>query len=207
MENRAHQAPKSVVRRESKHINMNDPLENLMADKTDKELEGYLINVKQHTAAEITAALSELQQRGKEPNSMQLAYLNQIIRRKLIDEDPNVAVYYSKQSLFTFSILFSVLAASILLSLNLKDKREKWVIIGFGITYTVFMVTTVSQFSNNILIPFGFNALGGAVLQTFFWNRYIGKDTLYKRKSLLIPTLVAIAICIPLIVLSIYAQP
>lgn len=183
-----------------------EELANFMASLSDKELDKYLINHKNFSSSEIEAALVELQKRGKSFTDFQLQYFQNVIHRKQIEEDPNSPVYYSKMGIWWFSILFSVLFGAILLSFNLKDRREKWVVIGFGITYLVFMFTVLDRVGSSSVTTTSFilNAIGGVVLQTYFWNKYIGLRTPYKSKSILIPILIGLAISVPLLILSLY---
>lgn len=184
---------------------MNDSLENIMATKTDEELETYLIDIKKYSAEEVRTALAEQQKRGKQYNQLQLNYIQQIIQRKVIAEDTAIPVLYAKETIFIFSFLCSVFFGAILLSINIRDKRDKWVVIGFGITYTVFMATIGATLAVGMpLIPIVLSAIGGAVLQSYFWDKYIGKEVAYKKKSVLIPFLIAIVIFGGLFLLAVY---
>jgi len=178
-----------------------------MAAKTDEELETYLIDIKKYSAAEVRTALAEQQKRGKQYNQHQLNYMQQIIERKVLAEDPNTPILYAKETIFMFSFLCSVLFGAILLSINIKDQRDKWVVIGFGITYTVFMATIGANLAKGMaFIPIVLSAIGGVILQSYFWNRYIGKDVLYKKKSVLVPFLIAVAIFGGLFLLFAYGK-
>ncbi len=185
---------------------MNQDLKDLMLAKTDEELDHYLRYPKKFSSSEMEIALAELQKRGKTLTDLQLLYLQRLIERKRIDEDPTVPAYYSKMGIWWFSILFSVLFGAILLALNLQNRRDKWVVIGFGITYLIFTFTILEQLEPRYASSSSFilNAIGGAVLQTYFWNKYLGMRTIYKRKSILIPVVIALAVAIPLVVLSLY---
>ncbi|RYG18642.1 MAG: hypothetical protein EOO07_08510 [Chitinophagaceae bacterium] len=177
-----------------------------MAAKTDEELDNYLRYPKKFSSSEIEEALIELQKREKTFTDLQLLYLQRIIQKKRTDEDPHAPMYYSQMGIWWFSILFSVLFGAILLSLNLQNRRDKWVVIGFGITYVVFLFTIVERVDANsaTLTSLVLNSIGGAVLQTYFWNKYIGMRTLYRRKSILVPVLIALGISVPLLILSVY---
>jgi hypothetical protein len=187
-------------------LNMDDPLEKLIAAKTNDELQDILLYIKDYSAAEVKLAISELQKRGKYFNELQLDYLKNVIQRKLIDENPNTPSYYSPKTIFTFSILCSVLYGSILFALNLKERRDKWVSIGFGITFMVFEITMSTIFNVDAFIILLVNAIGGGILAQYFWNRYIGKDIPYKKKSILISTLIAIALLIIFVLFIIFNE-
>lgn len=172
---------------------MDDPLDKLITSKTDEELIDFLIDIKDHTADEVSAAFAELQKRGKRYNEEQITYMRAVINRKRLEESPDTPTYYSEQGVTAFCILFSVLAGSILLSLNIKEAKQKWSVIGFGITYMVFLYILQDRTGLTFLV-LGLNALGAVVLQFVFWNRYIGKGVFYHKKSLFIPGLLAFVI-------------
>ncbi len=176
-------------------IDTDNPFEELMASKTDEELVDYLIDIKVYSADEVSAAISELQKRGKRYNEEQISYFRAVIKRKKLEEDPNTPTYYSEQGVTGFAIFFSVLAGAILLSLNLKEQREKWTVIGFGITYLVFLYILQDQTGLSTLVLF-LNAFSAVFLRLLFWNRYIGKGIFYHKKSLLIPGIIAFVILV-----------
>jgi len=185
---------------------MNQDVKDLLATKTDEELDNYLRYPKKFSSSEIEEALVELQRREKTFTDLQLVYLQRVIERKRIQEDPTIPSYYSQMGIWWFSVLFSVLFGAILLSLNIQNRRDKWVVIGFGITYFVFIFIMVERVgsSSATLTSIILNSIGGAVLQTYFWNKYIGMRTPYRRKSILIPVLIALGISVPLLILSVY---
>ncbi len=174
-----------------------------MASKTDQELVDYLIDIRDYTADEITAALEELQKRGKRYNDEQLIYFQAVIKRKKLEEDPDTPRYYSQQGINLFVILFSVIGGAILLSFNLKNRVEKWSVIGFGVTYFLFL-RLVQTIHNDGLLILGLNAFSAVLLKYIFWNRYIGKDVFYLRKSLWIPLLITLVVLSPYIILVVY---
>ena len=185
-------------------IDRNDSFKALMIDKTNEELIDYLIDIRKHTADEVSAALEELQNRGKSYNETQLTYFRAVIKRKRLEESPDTPTYYSQQGITLFCILFSSLAGAILLSFNLKERREKWSVIGFGITYFVFLYILQDQTGLSFVV-LTLNAFSAVLLKYIFWNPYIGNNIFYHKKSLLIPLLIALAIAIPYLI-SVYPE-
>ncbi|MBC7616886.1 MAG: hypothetical protein H7202_12545 [Pedobacter sp.] len=185
---------------------MDDSLEKLMLAKTDDELLDYLMDIKDYSANEVRLALFELKKRGKYFNELQWDYFQQVIKSKEAEESPDTPSYYPRQSLFIYAMLLPMLFAYVVFSLNLKNRRDKWVIIGFAITYTIFMITLGNRLNMPARIPILFNFIGAFVLEIFLWNRYIGKNVLYKNRSMLAPILIALGIWIPLILLSLYLE-
>lgn len=181
-----------------------EEIEKYMASLSDVDLERHIRFPKEYTADELEAAIIELQKRGKYFTDSQLLFFKGLIERKRTDEDPNTKSYYSQMAIWWFSILFSVLFGAVLLSANIPTRREKWIVIGFGITYLVFIFTVLSFIESEFETPISLllNSIGGAILQTYFWNTYLGVGTNYRKKSMLIPILIALAITMPLIIIS-----
>ncbi len=181
---------------------LNNSLKELMATKTDEELENYLIDIKEYSSSEVRAALAEQQKRGKHYNELQLEYLHKIIKRKAADESSDTPTYYSQLAILLFSVFCSTLYGSILLALNVKNNRDKWIIIGFGLTYSILVITLANTLELHPMMPISLNTIGGFMLQTLFWDRYLDKDVLYKKRSILFPVLIAIGLFMILILLN-----
>ncbi len=185
---------------------MDNPLEKVMAAKTDDELHDILLDIKDYSANEVSSAISELQKRGKYFNELQLDYLKNVIQRKRIDENPDTPWYYSPKAIFTFSVFCSVLYGAILLAINLKERRDKWASIGFGLTFLVFEITLYQVFNLGSSITFLVNAIGGGILAWYFWDKHLGKNIAYKKKSILVSVLIAIAIFALCVILVIFNE-
>lgn len=185
---------------------MDNSLEKLMAAKTTDELHDILLDIKDYNANEVSSAISELQKRGKYFNQLQLDYLKRIIQGKLIDENPDTPSYYSPKAIFSFSLICSVLYGSILLALNLKERRDKLVSIGFGLTFMVFEITLVKMLNVGIVILFLVNAIGGKIIAQYFWYRYLGKNVPYKKKSILISYIIVLALFVTFVLFVIFNE-
>lgn len=183
---------------------MDDSLEKLMASKTDDELDDYLIDIKLYSANEVRSAMRELEKRGKYMNQLQRDYFQKVIQSKLAEESEDTPVYYPRQSVFIYSMLLPVIFGFIVFALNLKNQRDKWVVIGFGITFFTVGVCLGSMLNAPARIPLLFNIIGAIIIESFLWNRYIGKDVLYKKRSMWAPVLIALAIVIPVALVSLY---
>ena len=104
-----------------------------------------------------------------------------------------------------FSVVFSVIFGAALLIFNLKENKPKWLVALYAILYTVFMLSVLSNFERNTGITLAANALGAYFLVTVFWNKYIGRATLYRKKSIKKPLIISIIITVPLAALAIYS--
>ncbi|WP_196893272.1 hypothetical protein [Aureivirga marina] len=96
---------------------------------------------------------------------------------------------YSKQSLMLFSVIASPFFASFLMAANLrttKNSKKIPIIMIYALIFTFLvngMVFNAGGGAMSFFLVFGLNFLGGFVLNTFFWNEYLGKDIIYEPKS------------------------
>lgn len=106
---------------------------------------------------------------------------------------------YSKRVILAFSILFSTIFGAVILMSNMKklqNTKARLQVLLFGILHSVGQVFTLNTLeSTNLSLPL--NILGGVVLNEYFWNRYIGKEQEYLKKSWLKPAIISGLITIP----------
>lgn len=106
---------------------------------------------------------------------------------------------YSKRVIMAFSLLFSTIFGAAILMSNMKrleNTKARLQVLFFGILYSAGQVFTLNSIaSTNLSIPL--NLLGGVVLNEYFWNRYIGKEREYLKKSWLKPAIISGLITIP----------
>ena len=104
---------------------------------------------------------------------------------------------FSKTLILIFAILFSVLFAAVLLVLNLRRLGKKnqalWVLL-FTFGYLVLTALILQMTGLNPSWFFVANVLGAAILNEFFWNKFIGRDFEYQRRGWIKPILIAILI-------------
>ncbi len=153
-----------------------------MSTKSDTELSAYLIDPKKYGVLEFSAAAYEIKQR-KLVDEAEWQNILAEISLKLFGKNPKIPFYYSRGAVFRVSFFFSVVFGAILLAMNLKNREEKNIVIGFGLTYLVLQITLATIIPFNVLLIFGFHLTGCAILHTFFWNKYIGKG-FYLKKTL-----------------------
>lgn len=110
---------------------------------------------------------------------------------------------YSKRLILSFSILFSTIFAAALLIANLrklgKQAAAAWVLI-FAIGYLVLSAVVMAVFELAPTLTVIANVIGAAILNEFFWNRYIGSETEFEKKSWIRPA--AISVFIVLVIFS-----
>ena len=124
-------------------------------------------------------------------------------------EDNNITelipALYSKRVIFMFCLLFSTIFGAVILMSNLnsvKENKGKWQVLLFALLYTAGHAYTVFNFSTTY-IGLMLNLGGALILTEYFWNRYIGMDKEFIRKSWTKPALVSALITVPLIVAAV----
>ena len=104
---------------------------------------------------------------------------------------------FSKTLILIFAILFSVLFAAVLLVLNLRRLGKKtqalWVLL-FTFGYLVLTALILQASGLDPSWTFVANVMGAAILNEFFWNKFIGRDLNYRRRGWIKPILIAILI-------------
>jgi hypothetical protein len=179
----------------------------IMAGSSNNELIKTIRDSQTEPKDKVSAALNELKNRGIETDNY-----SQMLERKENNEpkpDENSPTLYSKKLINTFTILFSVIFGGIMLVINLKavnNKRGIYPVIIFSVLYTALSFYILSLINIGTPGTVAFGAIGALILNNVFWNKYIGKGTLYHKKSYKIPLIIALSIFTPLIVLIIWGM-
>ncbi len=128
----------------------------------------------------------------------------------IFDDLKPLPTYYSDRAIYGFSILLGVLFGAILSAMNFnrtESKKGVWQVITFGILYTNIQLCIESMLpQNSTPITFAINFAGAYVLTYFFQRKYIGKDVPYTKRSVLVPTIIAIAIVVFFVFVVIFAK-
>ncbi len=149
--------------------------------------------------------MTELQNRGIETNDY--SQIIESIKKNEPKLDENSPTLYSQKVIYTFSILFTVIFGGILFAINLKevDKKNGIVpVIIFAVLYTVLSVYILELINSGLPGTVVLAAVGALVINNIFWNKYIGKNTKYHKKSYTKPLIIALLIFIPLLALTIW---
>lgn len=116
-----------------------------------------------------------------------------------LQNEANLPQLYSKTLIIVFSLLFSPIFAAVLLMSNLKTigkSKERVYVLLFAIAYLFATAALLQMLSLPPNLTFIANVIGAAILNEFFWNKYIGRDVTYEKKSWIKPTLISIAIAL-----------
>jgi len=196
---------------------MPDSFYEIIPKQTDKELQEYISNYRQYTKEAIEFAIKEMKKRGlvipEEEHEKILKGLEQRDQswakeneednevfspnwKKNIVTDLSAPELYSRHALSTFCLFLSPLFGSILFAINLKILGKMdfiFPIIVFGLLLTsasLLFVQSVIKLSMTI------NMIGAMFFYSYFWNRYIGKGTKYRVKSIVAPLIIGILLSI-----------
>lgn len=199
--------------------------------KSDEELHYCVDNREKYLPETVEAAVDELKIRGVEFSEEELRLIAEDMqaRRELAAngqeninlfkytdnnnqvEDSDAPAFYSKRAIYVFSILFSVLFGSVMLAINvakIKKMGKALLVVLFGLGYTAFTIALASLLNLPNSTGIFAGMIGGYIMNAFFWNRYIGKETLYRLKPIWVPLGIALAIIIPAIIIIIkYGTP
>jgi len=144
---------------------------------------------------------SELQKRELDFEAHDYAYLKSLeneenpVETNFVSEEEVVSLY-SRSAVFGFSIFFSTIFGSILLMINLRrlgEKRKGFEILLLGIAYAIISSVLVDMAGANLVLSLVLNVLGGYLMSTYFWAKYIGLEFSHEKQSILIPLILGIA--------------
>ncbi|MDR0332290.1 MAG: hypothetical protein LBI15_02390 [Dysgonamonadaceae bacterium] len=198
--------------------------EELISKKTVEELMEYIDDFDRYASGALTAVIKELKAKGKSFSEEELKSLyDRIEKKREIEEeedsvfdfglsklqnkyvvtDPNALLLYSKTAIASFSIFFTVIFGAVLLAKNIDNKTNKIKVIGVGLLFTILAILLGNLFSQTLYV-YLINGIGGYVLSVEFWNKYIGRETKYRAKSIWIPLIISIIISVPFLIAMIY---
>lgn len=178
----------------------------IMANKTSQELKQILNTRATEAKVKVEATIVELKKRG-------LLNAEDRIDEEAFDKlesiDENAPTLYSDRVIYTFSILFSVIYAAILFAMNLKavNKRKGILpVILFSVIYAVSTVYIIEYLQVGAWATLLLNGMGALIINTLFWNNYIGKSVKYNKRSFTKPLIIALLIFTPLVALLIWSE-
>ena len=185
-----------------------------MKSKSNDELLVYVDNYKSYQIDAFNAAVLELRNRDvilpddkieairkdlTEIDKKRMSDSDEVIYKwdKNITDDKSAPLLFSEKSIFMFSVIFSTIFGSILLSLNLiKLKKIRYCItvLIFGLIFSSLTLILVNRFELNSLILFVINGMGSLILHYLFWFKFIGKEFKYRSQSIIIPLIFSILV-------------
>lgn len=117
------------------------------------------------------------------------------------NQEESLPALYSKTLILVFAVLFSTILAAVLLIMNLrrlgKKKEGMWILL-FAIAYMMATAALIAALNIDAGYSLIANVIGAAILNEYFWNKYIDNDLDFKKKSWMQPMLIALAIVLTL---------
>jgi len=178
--------------------------------KTDQELKDVLIEEEKYTSEAVTAAYVILRKRNvnladfsgieTEINAQQneINSSQEVHTEKKSILDSKRPELFSKKTILGFSIFFSTIFGVALMMINMqgiKSQKGKKQVLLFGIAYFLFTITIAPLFKTSFsLLALLLNVLGATILNEYFWNTFIGKNVVYKKRNWLKPALLSLLI-------------
>ncbi|HVW98746.1 MAG TPA: Nif11-like leader peptide family natural product precursor [Mucilaginibacter sp.] len=206
---------------------MNNNFRLRAAMRSDEELRERVNNREKYLPETVEASVAELSERGVTFSDEELRIIDEdmLARREiaagnnhnpgifrndanLYIDDPDAPIYYSKRAILIFSILFSVLFGSVMLAMNVSRSREAgkaFLVVLYGLGFTVLTGLLTSSIKMNLGITIITAYVGALIMEMLFWNRYVGKTTLYRPKPIWGPLITGIllaSIIVYLIIIS-----
>lgn len=124
--------------------------------------------------------------------------INKIEYTSSDEESPQL---YSKLLIRMFALFFGTLFGMILLMYNMKvtkNQTGRIQVLIFGILYMVMSYLLIREFDLDTNYSILINLIGGLILTEYFWNKFIGKTTQYMTKNWIKPTLITLALVVPI---------
>lgn len=70
----------------------------------------------------------------------------------------------------------------------------------FGISYMFISMLAIGAFPQLQNVSIVFNIAGAAILNEYFWNKFIGAETEYERRNWIKPALYTLAFSLPILI-------
>jgi len=182
-----------------------------MRNKSNAELEQIIKNKNSYTDEAIQAVVWELEDRNLikkgEIEIPEVAIKQHEIQEKVVEtatinkynpfEEFEQPTLYSKKAIQGFTIFFSTIFGAVLLMYNLKvmnKPKERTQVLFFGILYMVLSFVLLEILPKIFFISIIFNIIGYFILVEYFWNKHLGKDLQFEKKSINKPLIISLVI-------------
>ena len=207
-------------------VDMETDYKKLMTSKLDVDLQEYIDNRVKYNPNAVFAAIDELKNRGRTFSDTEIETIKsdldkqqEISKQRVADssesamkwdknavDDSDAPLLYSQKAIYSFSLFFGVLFGSILMTLNFRktaDKKGGLTALAFGVVYTAIQLWVLSFIPRNTGLTLA-TSLGGAfILNLYFWNKFIGKETTYRKRPIWTPLILGIALAALLFLVAI----
>ena len=128
-------------------------------------------------------------------------------KKSHLTDDPTAPELHSKRVITVFSVIFTTIFGAVLLMYNMKqtgNAKGRIQVLIFGILWTIISILTINFIGIKYNFALIFNLIGAGILTEFFWNKFIGKEFKYRKRSWYKPAVISVIIMIPFILAIIY---
>ena len=207
---------------------METDLSKLLSAMSDDRLQEYINKREKYNTNAVLEAIEELKKRGRvfsdpEIEKIKLDLEQQQLREQIENkveesfynqdkntlDNLNISELYSERVIYIFSILFSVLFGSMLMAINIRkagSRKGMFEMIAFGFLFSVIELCLLSYIPASSAISLVFSIGGALIINNYFWKKYIGKETEYRKRQIVIPLAIGISISVLFILLVMYGQ-
>lgn len=115
-------------------------------------------------------------------------------KKQELQQEEEMPELYSKTLILVFAILFSTIFAAALLMLNLRSLgkiKEANLVLLFAIVYFLATAIAMETLKLDPSLTLIANVIGAAILNEFFWNKFIGREVEFTPKSWIKPTVIS----------------
>jgi len=120
-------------------------------------------------------------------------------KKSFVMDDPEAPELYSKRVITMFSAIFSAIFGAVLMMHNFKEvgnSKARNQVLVFGILYTIASILIINALNIQAI---ALNFTGAAILTEFFWNKQLGKEIKYRKRSWIKPAIISVIITIPFV--------
>jgi hypothetical protein len=194
---------------------MDNNFQSRAALKSDEELQSCVENREKYLPETVEAAVAELKKRGTEFSDEELRVIAEDMqaRREIAEtgtgifgvfntnwnnnhvEDPDAPAYFSKRAIFAFAVLCSVFFGSILLAINVsktENKDKTFLVLLYGLGFTLAQQVLSASYRLDPIFTLIMSIAGAYIMDTLFWNKYIGSSTLYRARPIWVPLIIGL---------------
>jgi len=187
--------------------------------KLDTELRQCIDNREKYLPESVFAAISELKRRGVEFTEEEERVIREDMQARMeiaensgpgygifsggykyaLVDDLDAYSFYSRRVIKVFTFFFSAIFGSIMMAMNIwktKNTTGVTLVLLFGITVTIIENIIATRLNANASSNIFFAIINAYLIDILFWNKYIGKSTLYRARSYQIPLIIAIILCV-----------
>lgn len=187
------------------------------SSRSDEELLNCIENRQIYLPETIEASVTELQNRGHAFTETELSVIKEDLQahrdnasmtgrrigfanrtyKNNIVQDLDAPLLYSRSAIYGFTFFFGALFGSIMLAINVNKTQKPanvvWVLL-FGGLFTILQVGIVEVAHTTGSLNIIFSVISAYIVESFFWNRFIGNSIFYRAKPIWIPLIIGLVL-------------